>query len=333
LPQARALDHRAAGFTDRSPRVAYAAPMMRLCLPCLVVAFAACAPLRATQTLRLPSMACADNDTIFTDGYDVPGAVVADPSQGSGGVAPGDVFRHVQVPGLGDNADGQQTYYLHLPPQYTPQRAWPLLFALHGAAGSHTAAAVAARAARDHWADWADDYGFIVVAPVGNDAQGSWIVPPASPSDYDGFAAILADAEAAYNVERSRVYLWGFSAGGHVAWDLVLNAEAFAMPLNQSNLAGVAVSEGTMAFACQGSDALCDSLVAALPRTLPADIHIGLDDVPLLPQARGDEARLLDHGWVDGDTLHYREFAGGHTYTVAQLGEIWADLCPFARGP
>jgi hypothetical protein len=31
--------------------------------------------------------------------------------------------------------------------------------------------------------------------------------------------------------------------------------------------------------------------------------------------------------------LFYTLFNGGHVYTVAQLGEIWNHICPFALGP
>jgi hypothetical protein len=53
----------------------------------------------------------------------------------------------------------------------------------------------------------------------------SWLVPPTSgPSDYDMFARRSRnDLESAYNIERTRIYGWGFSAGAHVMHDLAIN--------------------------------------------------------------------------------------------------------------
>src|SRR5690606_35818549 len=96
-------------------------------------------------------------------------AVPSAPSNGSGGAYPGDVTRTIDVPGLGN-----RSFYLRLPPGYTPQQDWPLLLALHGTAGSPANAAVYAQQVRSDWSGWADARGFIVLAPVGNSVQGGW---------------------------------------------------------------------------------------------------------------------------------------------------------------
>ncbi len=289
---------------------------------------------QAATTVRLPGGICAADDTVFAASFEPWAGVPSDPSQGSGGAAPGAVTGEVFVPGLGNEPGGRQVFHLHVPSGYSAATAWPLVIALHGAAGSHAAAVNAAKATRNAWAGVAEAQGFIVAAPVSNGAAGGWIVPPGAPTDYDALAAILARVAADYNIEQSRIYLWGFSAGGHVAYDLVVNAGEYATPLNQHNLAGFAVSAGVLAtLACQGDTAVqCDARVAALPRRLPLDIHIGSSD-PLLPYARSDRERFLAHGWQRGSTLGYHEFAGGHTYSAAQLGATWATLCRFARGP
>ena len=281
----------------------------------------------ATQTVRLPASLCAGGDSIFVDDFDASGVIPHDPSSGAGGTYPGDLSRTITVPGI-----GSQTYYLHVPPSYSPAQTMPLLVVLHGYAGDHASAAAQAAMMRGQWSTAADRYGFVVVAPVGKDSDGSWdLPPPIGATDYDVIGAVKADVQQAYNIESSRVYLWGFSAGGHVAWDLVLNADEYNTPLNQSNLAAFALSAGAMGqLACNPQvSGWCASLVSSVPRKLPINIHIGVSD-PLLAFAQYDRAMLLAHGWQQGNTLSYTEFAGGHTYTLPQLDEIGGFLCRFA---
>ena len=139
--------------------------------------------------------------------------------RGSGGMAPGSIARVVNVSGF-----GTQTYYLYLPSNYTPAHAWPLMLALHGAGGAGTSAA-SAQAVRNDWSSIAEANGIIVVAPIGTNSQGGW-----SPSsDVPIMSAQLDDAIAHYNVDQYRVYLWGFSAGAHLAHALGLtNTDYFA---------------------------------------------------------------------------------------------------------
>ncbi|HET8899335.1 MAG TPA: hypothetical protein VFN09_11250 [Rhodanobacteraceae bacterium] len=299
----------------------------------LLLLIAAAPNALAATTVRLPAGTCAADDSLFFDGFQGPVAVPADPSQGSGASQAGDVTTYVYVSGLGDRPDGRQTVYLRVPPGYTSAHAWPLVIALHGASGSHQNAVYDAKATRTKWAPLADAQGFILVTPVGNGQQGSWIVG-GNPDDYDGFDAILAMLEANYNIERSRVYLWGFSAGGHVAWDLAFNGVAMGTQLNVNSLAGMAAAAGELsAFACNPqAPGQCANLVAAQSRRLPIDVHIGLSD-PGLAHAQYDRNLLLANGWRLGTTLGYHEFVGDHEYTPPQLGEAWAEICRFARGP
>jgi hypothetical protein len=117
-----------------------------VCLPML----AATAIVDAASTVRLPPSACAPADAIFSDGFESV-SIPHNPSNGSGGAFPGNVTRIVSVPGV-----GSRSYYLYLPPAYTPTRAWPLLLALHGAGGAGTAPA-AAQQVRSDWSYWADN--------------------------------------------------------------------------------------------------------------------------------------------------------------------------------
>jgi len=288
----------------------------------------------AVSSVTLPAWVCAHPDAIFVGGFEVGQiAATSDPSHGSGG-ATGSIVRHVHVAGLGS---GIQAYYAYVPVNYTPARAWPIMLALHGVAPYPDAYAAMTR---DDWVPTASAGGFIVAAPVAHDqvdVNGSpgvtWLVPPtAGANDYDVFAAIRADLESAYNVERTRIYGWGFSAGAHVMHDLGVNTYNYAF--NASTMAAYGVSAGDLAgLACAGlTDPQCNGLLAALPRRIPLDIHIGTSD-PNYPYAQSDDARFLSQGWNDGQTLFYTTFSGGHEYSGSQLSEIWTNLCPNAVVP
>jgi len=297
-----------------------------------IAAYSAFAP--AAQTVNLPDWVCSEPDVVFNGAFDTAAAAIPhDPSGGSGG-AVGSVTRTVHVAGLGS---GTQGYYLYVPADYTPARSWPLVLALHGVApypGNTYAAMI-----RDDWVSAASANGFIVVAPVAHeqvDVYGSpgvtWLRPPFEPNDYDEFAAIRADLESTYNIERTRIYGWGFSAGGHVMHDLGVNQHSTAF--NASTMAAYSVSGADLAaLACADvSDAGCSNLLAQLPRKIPVDIHIGNSD-PNYPYAKSDHLRFVAEGWVNHQTISYSVFVGGHTYTIDQLGDIWGFLCPNAVTP
>jgi len=235
-------------------------------------------------------------------------------------------------------ASGVQTYYLYVPTNYTPAQAWPVLLVLHGFGPYPDTYAATTR---DNWVAAAESGGFIVAAPVAHDIiynNGqpygvSWLVPPSpNATDYDEFAAIRADLESAYNVERTRIYGWGFSAGAMVMHDLGVNT--YSTAFNASTMAAYGVSAGDLYGLVCDSDASCGLALAALPRKIPVDIHIGVSDPNYLcPYAQCDHTRFLAQGWADGQTIFYTAFGGGHEYSVAQLSDIWHNLCPNAVTP
>jgi poly(3-hydroxybutyrate) depolymerase len=290
---------------------------VRWLLPCLLFG----SPLAgAATTVALPPWMCGVGDTVFRSDFDPDGVIPHVPSNGSGGAFPGNQTRTINVPGIGN-----RTFYLRLPQAYAPDRSWPLLLALHGDKGPGAAPA-AAMQVRTDWSAWSDPRGFIVLAPVASGSQGGW-----DPSvDVPTMSAALDDTMARYNVEESRVYLWGFSAGAHVAHALGLS--------NTDYFAAYGVSAGSLTqYACTDSGnppPSCSSLLGGAHPKIPVDIHLGNQD-PLYTMygAGGDPNRFQSGGWVLNQDLFYTLFNGGHTYTVAQLGEIWTNICPFALGP
>src|SRR5689334_8314408 len=127
-----------------------------------ITAFAATTPVLAANTVNLPSWVCSSPDTLYRSGFQDGEIVPHDPSNGSGGVKPpnGKTTRTLQIAGLGT---GTQTYYLYLPPNYTPSRSWPLLLALHGTVPWSNRNYYAGLI-RDDWANIAAINGFIVAA-------------------------------------------------------------------------------------------------------------------------------------------------------------------------
>lgn len=297
--------------------------MRRALLAFLLVSSTFTHPAGAASTVRLPPGLCpgSASDTIFASGFETAPAIPHDPSNGSGGAFPGDVTRTIAVAGYGN-----RSYYLHLPPNYTPARSWPLLLALRGST-SAASMATAAQQVRSDWSSWSDSQGFIVLATVGTSTQGGW----GAAGDGAELGAAFDDALAHYNVERSRIYLWGFSAGAHFGHALAL--------ANTDFFAAYGVSAGSLEqYACTDNGSFpptCAALLSGTQPKIPVDIHLGNSDPLASPPytASGDPARFQNGGWVSGQTLFYVPFVGGHTYTVQHLGQIWNHLCPFALGP
>jgi poly(3-hydroxybutyrate) depolymerase len=276
-------------------------------------------PARAATTVLLPASLCPASESIFHNGYEAD-VIPHQPSNGSGGTFPGSVTRIFNVPGFGD-----RSAYLHVPPSYTPTQSWPILLALRGQSVPSGNAAAAQQVLSD-WSALSDSHGFIVLAPVGNSTQGGW----GASGDIEEITAALDDAFAAYNIEQSRVYLWGFSAGAHYGHAIALE--------NTDYFAAYGVSAGSLnQYACSDNGSfqpVCTSWLPTIQPKIPVDIHLGNTD-PLYTTygAGNDPTRFQAGGWVSNRNLHYTLFAGGHTYTAAHLSQIWNNLCPFALGP
>jgi hypothetical protein len=295
----------------------------------------------AATTVTLPPWVCSSSDTIFRSGFADGEQVPRDASNGSGGAGIGTSQRYLHIAGLGT---GNQTYYVYVPNGYTPSRPWPLVIALHGLAPWSSRNSYGS-ATRNDWASVISATGFLVAAPVADDQVdvsgtpgATWRVPPASaPTDYDLIAAVIADMEGAYNVERTRIYGWGFSAGAHVMHDLALGT--YSPPsFGNATIAAYGISAGGLQqLVCPTSvDASCSLQLSAVPRKLPVDIYLGNTD-PLYTNATksaGDDPSILANaGWVMGQNLQFTLFNGPHTYTTTQLSDIWAHLCPYAVVP
>ena len=277
------------------------------CLAIVPLLLAVTPSLRAASAEYLPEAYC-DGGRIFTHGFEIPPP--SDSSQGSGGPFPGAQTRSVFVQQTNTN----RTYYLHVPDSYQHGRPHPVLIVLHGATGSPQTTPAEAQAMRSLFQPYTGPGGAIVLALPASGNQGGWL-----PSNDGPFiAAALDDVEADYTIERSRRYVWGFSAGAHFGYGLAL--------FNTGVFAAHAVKAGALEFYA-GTSAPMQA-----ERVLPVDIRIGLAD-PLLPFAQADRQRFIDAGWQLGVDLTYAEVSGGHQLSAADAQAAWTRLCRWAMRP
>lgn len=236
-----------------------------------------------------------DTDNVFKDQME--GLFIVPPTQ------IGSQQRSLLVPGV-----GTQNYYLYVPFSYRSNEPSPVVIALHGAGGAGTAPG-AAEFVRNSWRSVAEQGRAIIVAQIANGASGGWIPSVAEPV----MDAILNEVSSEYNVDSSRQYLWGFSAGGHVVHEFALRRSL--------EFAAYGVSAGALdGYAGPNAPAMA-------PRKIPVELHVGSAD-SLLSFVQTDKQRFINAGWQDGVNLQMTVFSGGHTFNTTHLQQIWDYVCP-----
>jgi len=138
--------------------------------------------------------------------------VATDPSGGCGREADAPTLldeRPGDVPLTFDAAGTERTYRLGVPPSYARDTPAPLVLNLHGSGSNAVQASVysdlpAAAAER----------GIITVTP--DAVAGQWELTPTGLDD-DFLAALVADVEGRYCVDRARVHVVGMSLGAYKA--------------------------------------------------------------------------------------------------------------------
>jgi hypothetical protein len=96
----------------------------------------------------------------------------------------------------------EQSYALFLPPGYSPEKTWPILYAFDpGARG---------RIPLEHFKEAAQKYGYIVVGS-NNSRNGPW--PPVM----EASMAVWTDTHERFSIDEKRVYATGFSGGSRAA--------------------------------------------------------------------------------------------------------------------
>jgi poly(3-hydroxybutyrate) depolymerase len=146
---------------------------------------------------------------------------------------PGWVRKTVSVTGRGKKADLE--YLFRVPAGYDPTKSWPVLFAFHGQGGNGEMAGKMMAAMLGPAAD-----RFILVAPT---LAGTVQFYDASPLQEQTCLAPLAYVRTHLNVDDDRIFLTGYSLGGHQTWHMATmypRLWAAAVPM-----AGVPWFEGT----------------------------------------------------------------------------------------
>lgn len=97
-------------------------------------------------------------------------------------------------------------YFVYVPSSYVPDRAWPVVLALHGVGGRGSGQAMAWLKSSAH------NDEFIFVAPTYG--SGLWWEEAAERL----VLSVLNTVKQDYHIDTNKVYLTGFSSGGHGVW-------------------------------------------------------------------------------------------------------------------
>ena len=111
----------------------------------------------------------------------------------------------------------KREYLLYVPRSYDRTKPAPLVISMHGAGGWPTQQMNLTK-----WNRLADSQGFIVVYPSGLEGMGPrvWRVGSNFAKDVRFISEMIDKLEAAYNIDRARIYANGFSNGGGMAFVL-----------------------------------------------------------------------------------------------------------------
>jgi predicted esterase len=162
--------------------------------------------------------------------------------------------------------------------------------------------------------------GFILVTPQASGVpNGGWVLGGAS-DDLPKITAVINQLSSEYNIDKSRIYGWGFSSGAHVMHKWVLGNNALASAYTAQAGALLATSSTTAP--------------ASSPRKVPVLLRHGTLD-PTVPyvQATNDKARFLAAGWLDGQNFLLSSFDGEHTFSENDVGIAWEFMCRWAVRP
>jgi phospholipase/carboxylesterase len=183
-------------------------------------------------------------------------------------------------------------FSLYVPESYTPDRAWPLVVALHGGSGH-------GRGFLWSWLRDARSFGAILVAPTssGNSLGSTWALM-GDDNDTPNLARIVAQVRETWNIDPDRLLLTGMSDGGTFCYVSALDG---ASPF--THLAPVSATFHPMLISMADADRL-----RGLPVYL---VHGALDWMFPVEVARQAKAALT----AAGANVTYSEIDDlSHTY-------------------
>ena len=155
----------------------------------------------------------------------------ASPTAGCGNAAGQALSTYVVKNMMSDGA--ARSYSLYLPADYAPTRAYPLVILGHGCSGA---------GARPFPIETASKADAIVVALK---SVGDCFVYGATGADVVYFDAVLAEVSASHCVDRSRVFMAGFSSGSYLTY--TIGCVRAGIVRGQGNAAGAQVNLPTCA--------------------------------------------------------------------------------------
>jgi polyhydroxybutyrate depolymerase len=146
-----------------------------------------------------------------------------------GDLSPGNQTFQVAVNGL------TRKYLVHIPPEYSVNKKWPVVIMFHGGGGTAKGAMW-----ETGWAEKADKENFLAVFPEGNppdpsrpgrflDNPQTWNDGSKRPSvgavdrevaDMEFVSKMLSDLDIRFKVDKSRIYVTGFSNGASMSFRL-----------------------------------------------------------------------------------------------------------------
>ena len=138
-------------------------------------------------------------------------------------------------------------YLLHVPKSYNPANPISLVISLHGFIETP-----AHQMKVSHWNDLADEYGFIVVYPMGTGFPLRWGTPSWAGDggqalrDVKFISDMIDKIEGEYNIDKTRIYANGLSNGGGMSFLLACKlsdriaaiggvAGAYSTPFDECN--------------------------------------------------------------------------------------------------
>lgn len=245
----------------------------------------------------------------------------------------------------------EREYLLHVPPAYDGEKHLPLVLFLHGRGGN------GAQASRRYgMSQLADQHGFLVAYPSGNDYQSGWRPDyyrnterggGGASSDLPFLTALLDHLTAEYSIDKRRVFAAGHSAGGIMSYALAgalsdriaaVGVVAGSIGLRQPDGSRVTVREpehpvAVIAFHGQrdpiiaydeehGRQAAYRFFVSAPDSVAFFAAHAGCDKPPKTEELL--DGKVLHRVWSggrDGTSVElYTLLDGGHSWPSARRG-------------
>jgi dienelactone hydrolase len=215
--------------------------------------------------------------------------------------------RHVVDLQVGDAVEHTEVF-LYVPKGYDAAQPAPLLLMGHGTGDTGARCYL-------HFQTVADQLGMLVLAPSEAGPNGGWAF---TPRERLAHLAALRWARRKVNVDEDRVFVTGFSRGGHMSWDMVLRyPDRFA--------AAAPVVGGPRLWPLGNNNMRYLENVAQLPIR---DVQGEKDDAIMIESLRRSFERLQKSGNTDAQLILQKEH--GHEDTdIAPVD--WAAFFGKAR--